>query len=126
MKPVQTLDSYLDFVTEDEILIRGTRIGLEQVIRAYNDGASPEEIALNYPALSLEKIYGVITYYLANKEFVQSYLNRIDAHASQKTTDDLVQALRHRLNERHQVGYYFDPDGAPLVRIEPTEDHSRD
>ncbi|MDJ0516034.1 MAG: DUF433 domain-containing protein [Trichodesmium sp. MO_231.B1] len=34
----------------------------------YLDGYSPEEIAVNFPGLSLDKIYATITYYLPKKE----------------------------------------------------------
>lgn len=126
MNPVQTLDSYLDFVAEDEILIRGTRIALEQVIAAYNEGASPEEIALNYPALGLETVYGVITYYLANRERVAAYLERVEAGAAQQTTGALVQSLRRRLDQRHRATEGVDQRGQPIVHIQPVENRPGD
>ena len=39
------LESYFDFVSAEDIRIKGTRIGIETVLEDYLDGASPEEIA---------------------------------------------------------------------------------
>ena len=70
------LESYFDFVQEDVIRIKGNRIGIEIVLEDYLEGASPEEILLRYPTLSLEKIHATILYYLAKKEKVEAYLER--------------------------------------------------
>ena len=58
------LEEYFDFIAEDAIRLSGTRVGIETVIDDYQQGATPEEIALHYPTLSLEQIYATITYYL--------------------------------------------------------------
>ena len=52
----------------------GTRISLDSVVYSFLDGESPESIAQNFPLLSLEQVYGVIAFYLANREFVDAYL----------------------------------------------------
>jgi len=41
------------------------------------DGATPEEIVLNYTTLSLADVYQVVAYYLKNKDKVDSYLERV-------------------------------------------------
>ena len=69
------LENYFDFVEEDVIRIKGNRI--EIVLEDYLEGASPEEILLRYPTLSLEKIHATILYYLAKKEEVETYLERV-------------------------------------------------
>ena len=46
----------------------------EIVIEDFLEGASPEEIAIRYPNLSLEQIYATITYYLANREKIDRYI----------------------------------------------------
>ena len=70
------LEDYFDFQGPDEIRIKGHRIGIEHVVERFHDGYSPEEIALYYRGLSLEKIYATITYYLHNKYDVDAYMQR--------------------------------------------------
>ena len=45
-------------------------------------GASPESIAQNFP-LSLEQVYGVITFYLANRAIIDVYLEEGEAEFQQ-------------------------------------------
>ena len=45
----------------------GSRVSLESVIFLFLDGASPETIVDEFPTLSLEQVYGAITFYLGNK-----------------------------------------------------------
>ena len=71
------LENYFDFVEENAIRIKGNRIGIEIVLEDYLEGASPEEIMLRYPTLNLEKIHATILYYLAKKEEVETYLERV-------------------------------------------------
>ncbi len=81
------LENYFDFIQEDVIRIKGNRIGIEIVLEDYLEGASPEEILLRYPTLTLEKIHATILYYLAKKEKVGAYLERVrqlDEEASQE------------------------------------------
>ena len=54
--------------------IVGTRVSLESVIYAFLRGESPEGIAESFPALSLEQVYGSITFYLANQRAIDAYL----------------------------------------------------
>jgi len=68
------LESYFDFLSEDDIRIKGTRVGIETVLDDYLEGASPEEIAARYRSLSLEQIYATVTYYLRNRAQVDAYL----------------------------------------------------
>ena len=75
------LEDYLDFQGPDVIRLKGHRIGLEHIVEHYQEGYSPEQIALEYPGVSLEQIYGVIAYYLHNQVEVEGYLARINATA---------------------------------------------
>lgn len=54
--------------------ISGTRISLDSIVYSFLNGESPESIAQNFPLLSLEQVYGAITFYLANQEIVDTYL----------------------------------------------------
>jgi Protein of unknown function (DUF433) len=63
--------------------IEGTRISLDSVIYSFLNGESPESIAQNFPLLSLEQVYGAITFYLANSELVDAYLEEGEAEFRQ-------------------------------------------
>jgi uncharacterized protein (DUF433 family) len=55
------------------------RVMLDSVVAAFWAGHSPETIREQYPALSLEEVYGALTYYLAHTPEVDAYLRRQDA-----------------------------------------------
>jgi uncharacterized protein (DUF433 family) len=57
------------------VRVGNTRVSLDIVIHAYNEGAIPEEIAEQYPVLQLPDIYAVITYYLKHQDEVAAYLD---------------------------------------------------
>jgi len=66
---------------EGEIYIGGTRVPLHTIVRAYENGATPEEIAQQFPSLSLGVAYEVIGYYLRHVPMVESYLaERAERH----------------------------------------------
>ncbi len=69
-----TLENYFERLPEGDVLIKGTRVGIETVLEDYLQGISPEEIALRYRALTLEQIYATVTYYLRNQAALDSYL----------------------------------------------------
>jgi uncharacterized protein (DUF433 family) len=71
---MMNLEDYFDFQTEDDIRIKGTRVGIETVLEDYLEGISPEEIAVRYRSLSLEQVYATITYYLHEQTKVETYL----------------------------------------------------
>ena len=54
--------------------IEGTRISLDSVVYAFLNGKSPESISQDFPLLSLEQVYGAITFYLACRELIDAYL----------------------------------------------------
>jgi uncharacterized protein (DUF433 family) len=56
--------------------VNGTRVSLDSLIFAFNEGATPEEIAQQYTTLNLADIYAVISYYLQNQAEVVEYLER--------------------------------------------------
>jgi uncharacterized protein (DUF433 family) len=52
--------------------IAGTRIALDGIVHAFQDGESPDAILRSFPmAGPLVRIYGAITFYLENKETVE-------------------------------------------------------
>lgn len=67
----------------DQVLrVSGTRVPLETVIDAFQAGATPEEIAQDFPVLPLADVYAVITYYLRHRAAVDAYLERRAAQAT--------------------------------------------
>lgn len=71
------LEDYFLFLSQDDISIKGHRIGIDNVLSYFLEGYTPEEIGAIYPDLSLEKIYATLTYYLQNKREIDDYLLRI-------------------------------------------------
>jgi uncharacterized protein (DUF433 family) len=53
-----------------------SRVTLDTVVAAFNQGANPEQIARQYPSLALADIYAVIGYYLHRRQEVDEYLER--------------------------------------------------
>jgi len=71
-------------IKEDGVArIAGTRVTLDTVVGAFNDGASAEEIAQQYPSLALSDIYAVIAYYLREKAPVDAYLEEYHQRGEQ-------------------------------------------
>lgn len=75
------LEDYFDFEKietkfggVDRIRLRGTRVRIEVVVEEFHKGAPPQQIAENYPTLTLEQVYAAITYYLHNKAEVDEYI----------------------------------------------------
>jgi uncharacterized protein (DUF433 family) len=54
--------------------IRGTRVSLDSIVYAFRDGQSPESILISFPDLTLEQVYGAITFYLGHQKSVDKYL----------------------------------------------------
>jgi len=61
--------------------IAGTRVSLDSVVFAFLDGLSPETIAAEcFPVLTLEQVFGAITYYLAHRAEIDEHLKDADKH----------------------------------------------
>jgi uncharacterized protein (DUF433 family) len=76
------MSSDKSYVRADEngvLRVGTTRVMLDSVVAAFDQGHSPETIRQQYPALSLEEVYGSIAYYLAHAAEVRAYLQRQDA-----------------------------------------------
>lgn len=69
---------------EDEtggLRVGRSRVLLEIVIRAFQDGATPEAIVQRYSTLSLSDVYAAIAYYLRHSDEVAAYLARREGEA---------------------------------------------
>lgn len=54
--------------------IDGTRVTVNQIVAWYKQGYGAEEIADQYPHLTLAQVYTALAYYHANKEEVEADL----------------------------------------------------
>ena len=58
------------------IRVGNSRVLLEIVIRAFQDGASPETIVNRYSTLALSDVYSTVGYYLRHRDAVETYLKQ--------------------------------------------------
>jgi uncharacterized protein (DUF433 family) len=56
-----------------------TRISLDSIVYAFKRGAAPESMQRAFPLLTLEEIYGAITFYLAHEQEIDAYLAQAEA-----------------------------------------------
>jgi uncharacterized protein (DUF433 family) len=73
--------------------VAGTRVSFDSVIHAFDEGATPEEIAQDFPTLDLAAIYSVIGYYLQNRAEVKQYFEQRKAQR-----DELKKEIESRFN----------------------------
>ena len=103
------MENYFDFLSPDDIRIKGTRVGIETVLDDYLGGASPEEIAARYRTLTLEQVYATITYYLHKQEEIDKYLERWRAYTEaawqeqQCNPPQFVRELRERIQRKREM-----------------------
>ncbi len=82
------------------LYVAGTRVSLASVVLEFRQGAAPETILQDFPALvSLANVYGAIAYYLANQIKVAEYLEAQEANWEEfrKSADPLPPGLTARL-----------------------------
>src|SRR2546423_5562 len=85
--------------------VTGTRVLLERIVNAFEDGATPEGIVQSYDTLKLDDVYAVLTWYLRHKAEVEDYLRKRaeEAEAIRQTIEAKQPdraALRARLMAR--------------------------
>jgi uncharacterized protein (DUF433 family) len=59
--------------------ITGTRISLDSIVYAFKRGVAPESMQRAFPLLTLEEIYGAITFYLAHEQEIDAHLEQAEA-----------------------------------------------
>ena len=67
--------------------VAGTRVSLDSAVYAFDEGATPEEIAQDFPSLDLAAIYSVVGYYLQNRAEVEEYLEQRKARREELRTE---------------------------------------
>lgn len=82
---VSTSQIVLEKDASGVLYVGATRVPLDTVVYAFNDGATAEEIVWRYPTLDLTQVYAAISYYLQNRGEVEKYLaERAVRHAEIK------------------------------------------
>src|ERR1700733_14132708 len=62
-------------MTDDGVIrVSGTRVTIDPLVACFHEGATPEEMAQQYPVVPLADIYAVIAFYLRKREQVDAYL----------------------------------------------------
>jgi uncharacterized protein (DUF433 family) len=64
----------LQIDAEGVMRVGRTRVTLDTLVAAFNEGATAEEMAQQYPSVALADIYSVIGYYLRRRSEVEAYL----------------------------------------------------
>ncbi len=89
---------------DGSIRITGSRVPLDSVIYHFNLGSTPEQIAYKFQGLNPADIYGVIAYYLNNREAIDQYLREqeaeADARLQQLESDPNYQREKREFRER--------------------------
>ena len=82
----------LELADDGCIRVAGSRVTLDTIVTAFEQGETPESIADQYPGLALEDAYAVVAYYLRNREEVAAYLQERGRKA---------EAVRRGVESRH-------------------------
>jgi len=65
--------------------LAGTGMTVTRIAGWYKAGMTPEEIALEYPHLTLAQVHAALTYYHANQDDIEADLARDEQAASELT-----------------------------------------
>ncbi|MEG4305071.1 DUF433 domain-containing protein [Microcoleus sp. D3_18a_C4] len=76
--------------------IIGKRVSLDSIVYAFLAGQSPESIVQSFPVLTLEEVYGGISFYLANRTAIDAYLFE---------GEQLFETLRQQARESNSLLY---------------------
>jgi uncharacterized protein (DUF433 family) len=97
-------------LTENEdglIRVGQTRVRLDTVVYAFNEGYTAEEIVSQYPALELSDVYAVIAYYLGHRVTVDQYVAEraqvAEAVRREIEAQPEYQSFRQQLLKRRQA-----------------------
>lgn len=81
-----------------------TRVSLDLVVEAFDDGATPEAIAQQYSTLNLADVYGVLAHVLRHRAEIDAYLaQRREAERRVRTSNESrwdPRGVRERLMAR--------------------------
>ncbi len=106
--PLQAESPPLREDADGALRVGESRVLLELVIRAFQDGATPETIVQRYPSAALADVYAIVAYYLRHRGEIEAYLARREQKAEdvrqriESKQGDLSQ-IRARLAARRQA-----------------------
>jgi uncharacterized protein (DUF433 family) len=78
------LKDYVENV-DGEFRVAGSVISLDSIVCAFWDRRSPEAIAADFPALTLEQVYGALAFYFVNQAEFDDYIDQRLAHLEART-----------------------------------------
>ncbi|MEN3335505.1 MAG: hypothetical protein V7641_4870 [Blastocatellia bacterium] len=81
--PIEIEKIPIEIDNDGVMRVGGTRITLDTIVAAFNEGATAEEIVQQYSSLDLADVYSVIGYYLRQQQGVEDYLRRRQQQASE-------------------------------------------
>lgn len=65
--------------TDGGYRLAGSRVSLDSIVYAFWRGQTAESIAQSFPVLTLEQVYGALTFYLSNKAQIDAYLREAES-----------------------------------------------
>lgn len=80
--------------------IEGTRVSLDSVLIAFNQGATAEQIVQDYDSLTLGQVYAAISYYLQHRAEVDAYLGERSQRRKELRSEYDQEGIRERLLAR--------------------------
>ena len=83
------------------VRVAGTRVTLDVLVSAYDDGATAEEIHLRYDSVPLADIHSVIAFYLRHRSAVAEYL--AVRQSASVAARERVAARQNTLNIRERL-----------------------
>src|SRR5437660_12568813 len=96
--PIQAVPIPLFGDEQGGLRVTGTRVLLERIVHAFEDGTTPEGIVQSYDTLRLADVYAVLTWYLRNKVEVEDYLRRRAQEA-----EEIRRAIEARQPDRAEL-----------------------
>ena len=93
--------------------VKGMRVSLDSIVSSFKEGESPETIRQNFPSLTLEQVYGAITFYLAHQA---------DVDANIREGEDLKSGRRNGRQAQADIDGFavLQGNGGPRPRIRQT------
>jgi len=76
---------------DNTIRVSGTRVLLDTIVIAFQEGATAEEIAQQFPSVALADVYLIIAHYLKHTSEIDAYLARRQTEAA---------ALQRKIEQR--------------------------
>ena len=86
---------------DGQYLVTDTRVSLDSIVYEFLAGQSAESIAQAFPVLTLEQVYGAITFYLAHREDIDRYLEarRQDFEVTRQSARDADPMFYQKLTD---------------------------